>query len=265
MTSDDAGMCRAVNEGTILAMKHGIVSSASIMTCCPAFDDFACFAVAHPEFDYGVHLTLTCDLPEQPWGPVTWADNVPSLVDEDGLFPMWPRRDVDVEEAARELRAQIRRALDAGIRISHIDHHMWVMFHSRPLLSLYTQLGIEFDLPIRIGRNAPIQIQRHDAEMAHAYAQHLAILASRGFPILDFIEGANYSVQPADKREYFLRHIRQFPPGLSEIVAHCSIVDESLNPPDVEGRRADLEILASLEIEEEFRRNRLQRVDWRDV
>ncbi len=261
ITSDDAGMCRAVNVGMIRAMRQGLVSSASMMTCCPAFDEFAEFAVDHPQFDYGVHLVLTCDLREQPWGPILGKEAVPSLVDEDGIFPFWPDRNLKIEEVHQELQAQINRAKQAGIPISHIDHHMWVMFQSPELLRLYVQLGIEFNLPIRFCRTPPARVARNP-ELLQVYREQLKILDSKGFPVLDFIESANYSIAPDKKREYFLQQLRNLPVGVSEIAAHCSVVDSTINPPDVEKRAADLEFFTSLEAKEECRRSRLIKTDW---
>ncbi len=263
-TSDDAGMCKAVNEGTIEAMQHGIISSASIMTCCPEYDEFAEFAINHPEFDYGVHLVLTCDLREQPWGPILGEKAVPSLVDDEGYFAFWPHKDINPEEVKRELRAQIERAFNSGIRISHLDHHMWVMFHSPEILRLYVQLGLEYNLPIRFCRTPPKRVAR-SPELIQTYNEQLQLLDSKSLPVLDYIESANYSIEPQKKRKYFLQQLQNLPYGVSEIATHCSVIHDQFNPPDVEKRLADLEFFTSKEAEEECHWSRLNRVDWNGI
>lgn len=151
LSSDDASMCAAVNMGMMQAMKRGIVGSASIMACGPAFHvhEFADFPVTHPEFDYGVHLALTCDFSEQPWEPVLGAASVASLVNDDGLFPMWLTQSFESEEVRRELRAQIRRALNAGIRcylVAGVWRLRWILFPSevigRNLLTAFMVMGL---------------------------------------------------------------------------------------------------------------------------
>ena len=85
------------------------------------------FARSNPNADLGVHLTLTSEWDRYKWGPVLDANSVPSLVDGRGY--LWP--DVPqvfshdrLDEAEDELRAQIDKALGAGIDVSHLDSRM---------------------------------------------------------------------------------------------------------------------------------------------
>lgn len=260
ISSDDAGMCESVNEGTIRGLTEGIVTSASIQTCCPAFEQFAEFAVANSQFDYGVHLTLTCDLPEQPWGPLT-GSVASSLIDSEGNFHWWPPETTDIAQAERELRAQIDRALDSGIRITHLDNHMFALGRTAELFALYVRLGIDYGLPIRFTRTIPERMPGNT--MISTLHKRLANrLTANGLPLLDHIESANYGIEPLEKRGYYLDQVYRLPAGTTEIIAHCAVTGHDINPPDVEKRQADLDFFTSPEPAERLERYRIETTAW---
>ncbi len=269
--SDDAGMCHSVNVATIDSMQRGIVSSTSIMTCCDGFPEFAQFAKKNPELDFGVHLTLTNERSSgQKWGPVTPATKVPSLVDPQGRF--W-RASEDVAahakaaEVDKELRAQIQRALDAGINISHLDNHMMSLLTRPDLIALYVQLGLDYDLPIRYRKAEKLpasQRQEFVGNTLIAYADEEKRLQEHNMPIFDFVESNNYDVVPDKKRNYFLRVLRDLKPGVSEILVHCAYrLPGHANAPAVDQRAMDAKFFQSPEAAETVRRLGLKVITWK--
>ncbi len=266
VTADDAGLCPAVNEATIAALESGLVSSASIMVVSPGFEEFAQYAVAHPEHDYGVHLALTSENPDMRWGPLLGAA-VPSLTKMDGLF--W-RKSEEVaehavaEEVGRELEAQIRRALDRGIRVSHLDHHMWVLLQRPDLLEVFVRLGLEFQIPLRIHREFVAEECGGKLQNAADYQRLIQPLVDRKDRLLDFIETNNYRVPADEKRAYFLKALRSLPPGVSEFVIHCTVVRPGLQMPSApERRQADFRFFTSPEFRSEIRQLGIRTINWK--
>jgi len=127
VNADDFGFSPDTVETTIECLEAGVVTSASIMPGVPATAAAIEYALAHPEHSYGVHLTLVGDGIERPLAnPVS----VPSLVD--GIGCLRGTRDVRVDallgrivldEAEREIAAQIESIRDLGVPIGHVDSH----------------------------------------------------------------------------------------------------------------------------------------------
>lgn len=123
VTSDDFGMCHAINLGILRSMVHGVVRSTNFLVPCPWFSEAFSLAKAHT-LPVGVHLCLTCDWDHLKWGPLTSA---PSLRDEHGHFlPRYEKlqhqaRDRDI---VAELEAQILRVKSLGFEPTHLDNHM---------------------------------------------------------------------------------------------------------------------------------------------
>ncbi len=100
--------------------------------------------------DLGVALTLIAEHDRFRWGPLTPSG---SLVDGAGGFPttvddLWEHADPD--EVRREARAQIERAIEWGIDVTHLDAHHDAL-HLRPeLFDIELDLALEFGLPLRL-------------------------------------------------------------------------------------------------------------------
>lgn len=125
VNADDFGLTAGVNRAIIEAHTRGIVTSATLMANMPAFDDAAQLAKEHPSLGIGLHFNITQGR------PVADASLVSNLLDERGEFlgttTSLVRRTfagrLRIEEVVIELRAQIEKALNASVRLTHVDSH----------------------------------------------------------------------------------------------------------------------------------------------
>jgi hypothetical protein len=149
---DDLGMCHAVNLAAKKLIETGLPFSASVMFVCPWYQEAVDILKNHPEISVGVHLTLNAEWKNYRWGPILGKGGAPSLVDSCGYF--FPSRakffakNPKTEEVEQELRAQIERAIQSGLRIDYVDYHMGTAVDTPELRALVERLAEEYRLGI---------------------------------------------------------------------------------------------------------------------
>jgi predicted glycoside hydrolase/deacetylase ChbG (UPF0249 family) len=201
ISCDDLGACHASNVGVYSALREGVATSASLMVPAPWSREAAS---RYRGEDIGVHLTLNAEHELYRWGPITHA---PSLLDGDGGFPrtvedVWDHADLD--EARREARAQVERAIVWGFDVSHLSSHLSAMTLRPEFFDILLDLAVEFALPIRL----PSNVSERDVGFPF---RHLA--AEEGVLFPDHFLPA----QRAGSRARVERVVQELAPGVTEI------------------------------------------------
>jgi hypothetical protein len=192
---DDVGMSHTVNSAVRELIATGVPFSTSVMIACPWHLEAVDILRANPQIGVGIHLTLNSEWQHYKWGPVLGAARVPSLVDSGGHFfaseAEFTAAKVDLGEVEMELRAQIDRALAAGLRVDYLDYHMLTAVSTPELRTIVEGLAKEYGLGLsRYFGEASVSI---------------------------------WAADPEDKLSRLLEHVRNTPPGLNLLVIHLGL------------------------------------------
>lgn len=223
INGDDAGMCHAANQGTLECLEQGLMTSSTLMTPCPWFPAIAAYARAHTNLDFGVHLTHTAEWKFYRWGPIAPREQVKGLIDPAGCF--WPSVEqvyahATPEEALIEGRAQIRKALAAGVDVTHLDSHMGTLQLDARFMETYLKLAVEFDLPLRMASQSTLE--------KFQQPKLRALVAAQGIVFSDDFVYEELKEESKDVKGFWLRVLQTLKPGVTELYIHAAKPTEEL-------------------------------------
>ncbi|MBI1280167.1 MAG: ChbG/HpnK family deacetylase [Anaerolineaceae bacterium] len=251
---DDVGMCQSTLSAYEDLLDFGLISSAAVMVPCPWFPQTAEFCRKHPEIDMGVHLTLNSEWDGYRWGPISTRDVASGLIDNEGYFyrrqpPV--HANGDSRAANSELKAQIDRALTAGIDPTHIDSHMGTIAHEK-FLPGYVNLAQEYQLPPTIlfrGDKVGFRARGLDDTLSNLAVELNEKLESAGVPLLDHEVGLPLD-NPHDRVGQAKRILENLPVGITHFYNHAAQDTPELRAiaPDWESRVADYQAFLSTEL-----------------
>jgi chitin disaccharide deacetylase len=262
--ADDLGMSHSVNRATFEALENNWITSASILVPCPWFPEVARWARAHPSADLGIHLALNSEWTGFRWGPVGPRDAATSLLDRDGYLPLLEEdvvaraRPADID---RELRAQIDRARDAGVTLTHLDSHMATLFRTAEFFDVYRKLGSAYSLPVLMERLG----ERGGEQSPWA-------TASQGDALVDRVVSIAPGIAKEDWPQAYEKMLAPLPPGVYQLIVHLAYDDDemrgaTLDHPDwgAAWRQNDLDLVKSSRFRTFLHEQRFVLVGWKDL
>lgn len=152
---DDLGYHPTFGDAILEILGRGIVRSASIMPAAPNFDESVRRLHGAGIDRVGVHLTVTSEYRALPIRPLSDPRRIASLIDAGGRFfanlavAGHPLEPAEVDE---EFRSQIERARTAGLRLTHLDGHMFCYEREvggEALLDVARSIASDYGLPLR--------------------------------------------------------------------------------------------------------------------
>lgn len=203
---DDVAFCQGANDAFVELSATGAITAGSAMVPCPWFTDLAQRVAGRDDLDLGVHLTLTSEHPGYRWSPLTRPSPAAGLTDDDGF--MWARvADVRThahpEAVETEWRAQVDRALAAGIDVTHLDAHMGAAL-APEWCDRYVALGVEYGVPVLLTRRlAAYGPNDHiDGAAEQEFAVFVAAADAVAMPVFDRVLETDFRRPPGGPVAY---------------------------------------------------------------
>lgn len=227
--ADDAGMCHSVNLATREALLSRSVASASIMVPCPWFTEIAELARTNPDLDLGLHLTLTSEWKHYRWRPVAPPERVKGLLDPDGYIWRDARSTATHATAAEvetELRAQIERARQFGIKFTHLDTHMGTLYARPDYFEVYTNLAREYKIPCMLPR--PSGVPAVEMKQYPVTAEMILKKESEGHVLLDRLVTGVPGRNVEERKESYRKFLRSVQPGVTKLIVHLAKDDAEI-------------------------------------
>jgi hopanoid biosynthesis associated protein HpnK len=264
VNADDFGASRAVNRGVERACAEGVATSASLQAGGAAFEDALVLVDRLPQLGVGVHLTLAGGR------AVAAPGAAPTLVAEDGSLPRsayafalsYLSGKISAADVATELRAQLARCRDAGIRATHVDSHFHL--HNFPgVAPVVVALAREFGVPaVRLSRCRLRPAGRGWLSRQLALrlcAEAFGRLARRaGLKMPDGLEGQPWAVTA----ERIIAMAERLGSGTWELVCHPATGNEAGEAAGRYDRAGELDALTSPAVREALEERGIRLVNY---
>lgn len=243
INADDFGMCHSTNQAIMKMYQDQVITSSSIMTVCPWYEEAAEFLRENQHLDVGIHLTFTSEWDLYKWGPIN-HNSTSSLMDEKGYFY---NNCLDFEKTSTsddvisEIKAQLHKAQQSDIILNNIDNHMGSLYgimtgksYLPEVLTISSELNLGFRFPKNMSEARKKSVSPKMLNAMDAIC-HLAI--EKSVPLIDYL--VEYPFQLTENETYtsfkdsVINQLKDLKPGVSELYIHPSVESQeimSINP-----------------------------------
>jgi predicted glycoside hydrolase/deacetylase ChbG (UPF0249 family) len=228
-----------------------------------AFDDAVRLARANPQLDVGVHLVLVGG------DSLLTGFPLPSAVSD--LMHAVARRRIRPYE---ELKPQVDRIVNAGIRPTHLDTHKHTHLIP-PVLNAVARLSEEygirwvrrpFDFPLSGAGNAPWSVRLLSRCMHGLRMQFHNVLTKRGCRVTDHFAG--FQMTGRFRAVELVALIGRLPDGLTEFMCHpgrCTDELRRMRTRLKESREEELNALTAPEVRKALSEHGVRLTRYRDL
>ena len=283
---DDIGVSHSVNIASFDGYLNNVINSGSAMIPSPWIKEVAVFHKKYPEYDLGLHLTLTAEWKNYKWRGVSSSNETRSLINNENEFfdnTSDVNINADPEEVRKELQAQINFARLIGINPTHIDTHMGALAVNKYLWRVYIEIGHKNKLVPMVTKSRGLNlfdeefpmpeyiVPVNDIYMLYPGADRTFIENSTGVDIANTLI-VNDIYKYDDWFNLYSSKIESLSPGLNVFLLHLGYDNEELRAVTIDHpeygslwRQLDFDVFNSEEIKKVLKDNDVKLVTWGEI
>ena len=215
--------------------------------------------------DFGLHLTITSEWKDFKWSSVSSKNEVASLMNPHGYFYALTdsvKIHANTMDLEKEIDSQIKKALDFGIDVTHLDGHMGAVMSTPKFMEIYINKGREYKVPVLLNKQFPgfeIVEDRMEFTSKDVFTDYLF----QAYPEV-------YNSQGMEK--FYTDILNNLEPGLSVILIHLALDNEEMQAVTKKHadygskwRQDDLNFFTSEKARKLIRDNNIVLVTWREI
>ena len=283
---DDIGVSHSVNIASFDGYKNNAINSGSAMIPSPWIKEVAAFHKKNPNYDIGLHLTLTAEWKNYKWDGVSSSNEITSLLNTDFEFydnTSDVNKNANPEEVRKELQAQIDFSRQIGLNPTHIDTHMGALAVNKKLWRVYIEVGHKNKLVSMVTKTRALNLFDDEFPMPDYIVPVNDIYmlypgADRTFLEESFGEDLASSVIVEDIYKYddwyelYSNKIKSLKPGLNVFLLHLGYNNEELKAVTIDHpeygslwRQLDYDVFNSKEIKQLITKVDIKLVTWGEI
>ncbi len=273
INADDFGMSHSSNAAIAELFSLGLITSASLMACCPWFEEAAIICRENPQYDVGLHLTFTSEWDSYRWGSLSGCK---SLRDVTGrMFKSCE----EFENTAKpsdvliEMTYQLEKC--KGINITNLDNHMGSLFGLKTGVDFMQQaiaFAAQHKLPYRMPKSFPKEYTAIlPTHVVEEFKQLVTFGESIGVRFIDHLVSYPFEMTDGESyesfKEMFIQLIRDTQVGISEIYLHPCIDCEELRSMHSNWQKRVWEymVLKDVDVRNAIQEEGIILIGWKDV
>jgi len=214
--------------------------------------------------DFGLHITLTSEWNNYKWAPVSSSTQALTLINKQGFLYSTVdsvKQFAAASQVEEEIRNQVKRAVQFGIDVTHLDAHMFAVVRKLDFLKAYIKVGREFKIPVFLAR-----------EMERELNIKLESLTTKNELIADSIVSIMPASMHSNATAYYTQTLRSLPVGLTYFIIHTAYDNEEMQSV-TKGftdwgsawRQTEFDFFSSPECAQLLKENNIQLVSWREI